>query len=61
MPTLDGLLHRCQNGQGGAALVTGESGAGKTRPALELAGQARRQGFKAVLVAKLHRRGARSR
>jgi len=49
MTTLDGLLRRCQNGQGGLALVTGESGAGKTRVALELAGQARRQGFKVVL------------
>jgi eukaryotic-like serine/threonine-protein kinase len=49
MTTLDALLRRCQNGQGGVALVTGESGAGKTRLALELAGQARRQGFKVVL------------
>jgi tetratricopeptide (TPR) repeat protein len=49
MTTLDGLLRRCQNGQGGLALVTGGSGAGKTRLALELAGQARRQGFKVVL------------
>jgi hypothetical protein len=49
MTTLDGLLRRCHNGQGGLALVTGESGAGKTRLALELAGQARRQGFKVVL------------
>jgi hypothetical protein len=49
MAVLDEQIRRCVEGQGGLSLVVGESGAGKTRFALEVASRARRSGFKVVL------------
>jgi eukaryotic-like serine/threonine-protein kinase len=46
---LDQLLERCERGAGSRVFITGESGAGKTRLAAELAARAHRLGMEVVL------------
>jgi tetratricopeptide (TPR) repeat protein len=46
--TLDALVERCAAGRGGRCFIGGESGMGKTRLAMELAGRARRRGLRVV-------------
>ena len=46
---LERMLEACEGGRGGRVFITGESGVGKTRLALELAARARRLGMQVVL------------
>jgi eukaryotic-like serine/threonine-protein kinase len=46
---LERLLEGCERGRGARVFITGESGAGKTRLAVELASRAHRQGMQVVL------------